>query len=149
MRMEDEPQGTVCRLVTPCTWGFQEIVLGGTPAAELRGIEAEGVSERDERDPRRRWGSHERRRRRGAQEDEAAPKVVTQGEPARKRYVFSVFSVFSLSLSLSIYLSPLLFVHPQSQTDASRALPLGTIGNEKAKGRGGGVQRVSWLRGQD
>uniref|UniRef100_A0A7S2T8E1 Uncharacterized protein n=1 Tax=Chloropicon roscoffensis TaxID=1461544 RepID=A0A7S2T8E1_9CHLO len=85
MRMEDEPQGTVCRLVTPCTWGFQEIVLGGTPAAELRGIEAEGVSERDERDPRRRWGSHERRRRRGAQEDEAAPKVVTQGEPARKR----------------------------------------------------------------
>ena len=106
MRMEDEPQGTVCRLVTPCTWGFQEIVLGGTPAAELRGIEAEGVSERDERDPRRRWGSHERRRRRGAQEDEAAPKVVTQGEPARKRYVFSVFSVFSLSLSIYLSISP-------------------------------------------
>ena len=52
MRMEDEPQGTVCRLGTPCTWGFQEIVLGGSPTAELRGIEAEGVSERDDRDPR-------------------------------------------------------------------------------------------------
>jgi len=35
MRMEDEPRGTVCRLVTPCTWGFQEIVLGRSPAAEL------------------------------------------------------------------------------------------------------------------
>ena len=45
-------EGTVCRLVTPCAWGFQEIVLGGSPAAELRGIEAEGVSERDDRDPR-------------------------------------------------------------------------------------------------
>ena len=80
----------------------------------------------------------------GPEEDEAAPMVVTLKEPARKR---CVYSVFSLSLSLSIYLPFSLSIRRARLTRAAPSL--GTLGNENAKGRVGGVQRVSWLRGQD
>ena len=77
----------------------------------------------------------------GPEEDEAATMAVTPGEPARKRYVCP--PVFSLSLSLSLSLCP----SPHSPTDAPSCS--GRLGTKKAKGRGGGVQRVPWLRGQD
>merc|ERR1712091_577682 len=70
-------------------------------------------------------------------------------EGARKEEVrvLSVLSVLSLSLSLSIYLPFSLSIRRARLTRAAPSL--GTLGNENAKGRVGGVQRVSWLGGQD